>query len=631
MVELVVRLCISLAILGLGALGFVPFDVAWKAAVALAGVSLFGWRVESKGLMNGGVAGFFAIAEAFTLAIVLAASGVLHELGFLVLIPCIYAGARFSSPMNSMAPLAASCLVGADCLYSKAGLPSPAVLFHAAGVLAVSLLLGHRTPTTSHTNVIEEHNPHPAPQLVEDGLLQLRESFRKLRDAYSELERRSRKDKITARISKARMEEGEKFYSELCMALRELTRAEDLAVYSLAQFEQVMVVRSVTQDYPGDLRDRSIDIDVSKAPVVVREQAEAAIASLGAGTSIVNMLLIHKGKIVGMVCAIEPHPMKREEIRKNLAEVAPVAATAVGTEMEREARTCRAKELELLYEISSVSSGATTPAILAGRVSREVKQMLHLDSVRIVLLRGGKEKVISNEGSRARLVDAMTFARGSGVHGWIASGAPELFLFDVRQDPRCNREETLKRRIGSFGLIPLWIGPQVAGYIGAATQLIGGIDLDQMGTLRLVGAELSRALERFAGKQPGGIMTPQEFTQFTTRREGSLVYLEPLRREQTIAVHGFAAFEEAIRRLTHQLRAMVPSGGSVCRRDQGDFLVFLESDEEFARTWANEVAASASFIAISSSDPSKRIPLALRARVARLTTQTNQLSVEIPA
>src|SRR4051812_42088451 len=108
MVELFVRLSICALFLGLGLLGIVPFDVSWKAAAALAGMSLFGWRLEAKGFKNSGVAGFFAIGEGFILCLVLASGGMLHEVGFLTLVPCIYAAARFSSPMTSMAPLAAS-------------------------------------------------------------------------------------------------------------------------------------------------------------------------------------------------------------------------------------------------------------------------------------------------------------------------------------------------------------------------------------------------------------------------------------------------------------------------------------------------------------------------------------------
>src|SRR5579862_8110709 len=108
MVELAIRLSIAIGVFGLGLMGFVPFDVSWKAALALTALPLFGHRFETKGLMNPGIAGFFAVADAVTLAILLGASGALHEFGFLVLIPCIYAGARFSAPMTSMAPLAAS-------------------------------------------------------------------------------------------------------------------------------------------------------------------------------------------------------------------------------------------------------------------------------------------------------------------------------------------------------------------------------------------------------------------------------------------------------------------------------------------------------------------------------------------
>ncbi len=633
MVELLVRLCVCLVFLLAGLLGYAPFDASWKAAAALAGLSFFGWRLEAKGLKRAGIGGFFAIVEAFILALLLAAAGSLNHLGFLVLVPCIYAGARFGSPMISMAPLAASCLVAAGTIYSKQGIPSLSVLAHAAGVLSVSLLLGQRRQAVTPPQLLPEapELPEQQPQLIEDGLLQLRENYRKLRDAYNDLERRSRRDKIAARIAKAQTADGDRFYPAMCAALREIGQAEELAIYTLAQFDKVMVVRSVSEDFPGDLKDQSVEVDLGKAPALVREQAEQALAAVNTGGSVANVLLIDKGRVIGMVCAIDSKPEKLDEIRKRLTEAAPIAAKAIEQEAEREANARRVKELELLYEISSITSGATTTTALAGRVVRELHQSLRLRSVSVVFVDKGKELTVAKEGVKAKLLDCMSFANGPGLKGWIDTGHPELILFDARQDQRCDPEETLKRRIGSFVLIPLWTGTEVAGYLSASSQVAGGIDADQIGTLRLVGAELSRAIERLGGAHNGGLMTPKEFAEATAGRQGCLVYIEPLRREQIASAYGQASLDEAVRKLAHQVRAKLPAGGSLCRRDQGDFLVFLDTEEEFARTWANEVAASASFIAIPTSDPAKRIPLALRAKVAKMTSQYNQLSAEIAA
>jgi GGDEF domain-containing protein len=249
----------------------------------------------------------------------------------------------------------------------------------------------------------------------------------------------------------------------------------------------------------------------------------------------------------------------------------------------------------------------------------------------VAFIEDSKEVILAKQGSKARLLDCMSFAEGPGVTGWVATGAPELVLFDARLDQRCDPDETLKRRIGSFTLIPLWTGTQLAGYLSASSQLAGGIDLDQVAALRLVSAELSRAFERITGSKAGGLMTPLEFSRATAGRDGAYVYLEPLRKEQMITSFGFASYEEALRKLAHQVRAKLPEGSCLCRRDQGDFLVFLDAGEEFARDWANEVAASASFIALSSSETAKRVPLALRAKVAQMTPQSNRLSKEFAA
>lgn len=636
MVELFVRLGFSVFFLGMGWLRIVPMEIAWKTALALTGMALFGWQLERKNLKRSGVAGFFAVAEGFALAILLASAGLLSQLGFLVLIPCIYAGARYGSPMISMSPLAASGVVAAGTIFSKSGIPAPEVLVHAAGVLSVSLLLGQRRSVeivASETEAEQPSEPQEVqepPQLVED-LLHLRESFRKLRDAYNDLERKSWRDKIAARISRAQEFEGQKFFKELCAALKEVAKAEELAVYTLAQFEDLMVVRGVSDDLPAEMKDAAIQVDVHRAPALLREQTEDALLALSSGTPVANVLLIHRGQVLGMVCAIEQNPAKLDEIRKALTDAAPIAAAAIDAEFQRDARDRRVSELELLYEVSSISAGASTPAALAARITRDIRHTLRSDGVVVALIESGAEIPLASDGSSNSLLDSVTFSSGKGVAGWIADGSPEVILFDARQDSRCDPGASLRRRIGCFALVPLWGGAEVVGYISASSQNAGAIDTDQLETLRLVAAETSRALERLVGADSGGLMTPAQFSKATLEGDGALVYLEPLKRDQIVATYGLANYEAAIRKFAHQVRVKLPAGGCLCRRDQGDFLVFLDTDEEFARNWANEVAASASFIAISTSDQAKRVPLALRAKVARLTSQTDQLSPEFAA
>ena len=86
-----------------------------------------------------------------------------------------------------------------------------------------------------------------------------------------------------------------------------------------------------------------------------------------------------------------------------------------------------------------------------------------------------------------------------------------------------------------------------------------------------------------------------------------------------------------MRRLTGQVRAALPEGSSLCRRDRGDLVALLQTDEEFARRWANEIAAGASLIGVTMGEKGKRIPFAIRAKVAALDPHLREVSTESAA
>jgi hypothetical protein len=70
----------------------------------------------------------------------------------------------------------------------------------------------------------------------------------------------------------------------------------------------------------------------------------------------------------------------------------------------------------------------------------------------------------------------------------------------------------------------------------------------------------------------------------------------------------------------------VPSGSLICRRDDGDYIVFLRGqNEETARVWANEIVATAALVPLTTLDGRNRMPMALRAKVATLTPQKDRI------
>lgn len=611
MVELLVRLASGFIVLGCGLLGWAPMPVAGQCAAAFGVLAAVAWALDARRWRNSGIAGLLAIGDSLAISFALGAAGLAHQLGFLVLIPCAYAAANFGAPMISMAPLAASAIVATGAATSSTGVPDRAILLHAVGVLVTSLLLGQRRPTIVQVPPVPSVIEESSPQVIEDGFLQLRESFRKLRDAYRELERKSRRDKIAARIARVGEHEGGRFFDELCLAVRELTGAEQLAIYTLAQLDEVMVVRGVTESFPGELVDSSISVNLKQAPGLIREQAEASVRALTAQAGIFNVLLVRRGKLMGMLCATASHPAKVEAIRKALEEAASQIADAVQHETERDHRAKRLTELGLLYDLSSISIGATTPGFLAGRIARELRHALKLDGIEIALVEDGKGAVLASEGARG-FADCLT------IETWES----ELVLFDARSDHRCDPTEALKRRVGSLALIPIRIGSETVAVLIAMTHATGGLDGEEIAVLHLAADEFARALERLQVTRSGGLMTPLEFSLATAGQAGCLVHLEVLMP----AARGSESFQLAVRKFGNQIRAKLPSGACLCRRDENDFVAFLSTDEAQARTWANEITASASLIGVVSGDGASRIPLAIRARVAHLSSQSNEIS-----
>lgn len=138
----------------------------------------------------------------------------------------------------------------------------------------------------------------------------------------------------------------------------------------------------------------------------------------------------------------------------------------------------------------------------------------------------------------------------------------------------------------------------------------------------MVAAEMHQALLRIQSQpaSASGLTLPSEFHALVEEgNEGCLVYLEPLRKEETLARYGAPAFEIALRQLALRLRSKLPAGGALCRRSAGDYIAYLPHlQEQAARNWANEAAATASLIGIAIEEGRKRVPLAVRAKVARI-------------
>ncbi len=637
MVELGARLIVAGAVLFVsGMFGILDFDFAVKVSAALAAVGIFGYLLERKGLKNPGVAGFFAIADCYAIALVLARIGHLPDLGFLVLAPCAFAAARHGSPPNFMAPLAASSLLVAHAVFSEGKMPSQMLLAQACGLLVIGLLF-------SQTKVVQVETPAETPLrdtdivLEREDYLELRENFRKLRDAYRDLEFKSRRGRMISIIDDARNGSGERLFQRLANKVQEVTGADHVAIYTVAQYAEQLVVRATTAGYPTELSDVSLRVDLDLAPGQIKHRVEQSLLALKSDTErtrVANVILIESGRVAGMITLAHTEPMKLADAQSKAEEIAPYLASLIQDEMKAEAERRRLRETELLYEVATVTAGATNVASLASRVVRELFETIEADHVGIYLLEGSETIQLANQGARLRLLDALKLSGGAGLGGWLNSDSPEIIVFDARDDHRVDAQEALKRRVGSFVLLPLSSPQGPIGFLTAATHGRGGLDKPEIESLRIASVELAQAIQRLQGAslEPEGVMTPAEFGKRVQKGKGSFVYLEPLRRDQLAETFGKPALDQALRKFVAQLKRSLPKGGCVCRRDEGDYVVFLpKATVDKASSWANDATASAAMIAVKTLDGSAKIPLALRAKVASLDRQESEVFDAITA
>lgn len=619
-----------------GLIDAAAFEVTWRTAVLVAAYSILGYQLENRKMKNAGIAGFIAAADAIAIACVLAAFNGLDGFGFLVLAPCAYAAARYGSLPTAMAPLAAASLLGASVIVADRT-PGNMLMAQAGAVLVLGLLLNHRRIVTTVTRQLDPIEP-TGPG-IPDAYLELRESYRKLKDMYRDLEGRNRADHCCRMLYETRLAQGEPFFKRLGTTLKELTGADRLAVYTLAQFSNTLVVRSTVGEYPDELQDSAFDVDLTQAAIVVRERAEEAVRAIlpqEERGSLASILLHHQGRLIGQVSLGHAHPAKVPDMRRIAEEIAPFLSSLIVEESQKASAESKLRETEVLYEIAVTASGAGTPTSLAARVVRELFPAMDVDHLGVAWLDGEQSILASHAGAGIRFMDAMTFSQGEGIAGWVRSGCPEIHIFNVAEDARCTPEQTLRLRISSYCAVPIQFTDKAYGYISAATHRVGGIDLPVLSMLRTVAAEMGQAISRLHGGAESGVeglMTANEFQRFVTETgEGCMVVLETLRKEQLFESFGKPAVDHALRQLAIRMRAKLPQGGALCRRLNGDFAAFLVGcDEAFASSWANEVTTLAAMMALRTPDGRARIPLAVRARVAQVTMKTPGLFSEVVA
>lgn len=617
MFELLVRLALAAGVSGI-ALAMDPAQLPWagKLSALLATVAVVAYLFERREARNAGFAGMFAALDAGLLAMALAKVGHLETFGFLVLLPLAYATLRFGANPAATAPLAGAGLVLAHMAFGV-GDPSPALLGQAAAVLVLGLMLGSgRAVVTAEPALMPKTEPSPAP-LTEDPA--------HLRDRLRDLERRCERERVVVSLHNAARAEAAPLPA-LASALRDALEADAVGIYCLSDGGIRLSPMAWSGEVQAALNEEALQAPRDLSDADLRERLQEAIALLAAlptGSPRVNVVLYRSGdRVTGLVATVCRSVGTLNRAGTRMEPLVPLVGDLIRQAEERRETARRLKETELLYLVASAANGAETPSNLAARVVRELWEALHLDHLGVSFLDGDRPLPVLTHGAPIRVVEMMSFARGPGVQGWLRTGTPELVVPDALDDMRLEKNEAIKKRLGCFAVMPLQFGDTPFGYVTAATHRVAGIDQGSLDTLRTVCSELTQAIARLqiGQRDPAGLATPAEFRKVLEGApQGCLIYLEVVRRDELVDRFGKPAIEHAVRRFAVRMRAKLPVGGLMCRRAEGDYVVLLRTtDESAARSWANDAAATASMIGVTTPDGKRRIPLALRAKVAPL-------------
>lgn len=637
MFELTVRLIgAGLVTFAAGMLDSSVFDIAWKASLFFGLYSVIGYQLELRNIKNSGIAGFIAVADAIVIALLLASINRIDDFGFLTLAPCAYAAARYGSMPTAMAPLAATGLISAS-MVMQGKPPTPLLLIQAGSVLLVGLLMNHRriivtvNGNTAHEKV-EYEDEKPAET---EDVIELRENYRQMMDKVRELELSGRRDRVCCQLYETKLAKDDTYYKRFARKIKELCKVESVSLYTLSQFADTMIVRSSIGDMSPNVQDAALPIDTRMSQAQLHDRVQTALTALigyEKKSTIANVLLSLHGRVTGMIVLHDGSPIRLAAGREVAENMSGFVASMLYDESKRADQERRLKETELLYEIATICTGADTANNLAARIVREVSTIIDTDHLSVHWIDGDYSIMASHIGATYQPLDAVSFANGPGVDGWLSIGAPELDMIDITKDARCNNEMSLKMRIGSLCLVPIQYSDKPFGFICATTCRTAGIDVPEIETLRVVAAEMGQALARLRSPKESqeGLMTPREFQQYVqSHGAGCIVALETLRKKQLAESFGRPAVEHAQRQLALRIRSKLPVGGCICRRSQGDYAVFLPGcDEPFARSWSNEIAALASMIGLRTPDGKSRIPLAVRGKAAKIE-KTQQIAEEV--
>jgi hypothetical protein len=644
MIELSVRLVLAgLMVFIAGVSGVPPFLPIAQLAMLQSAVAIFTFILDRRNLRLPAMSGIIACADAIMIEFALASvikSPALITFGFLAFAPIIISAARFNANPFLMAPVASAGLVVAHMANNGWHLANPNILGCALTFLVVGCLA---KPMAKSAPVVEylAYEPPSEPsydlahlQVIESHNAELRANYRQLKDAYRDLDRKSRKDRVAAILAEANGVSSQSSYFFLCEKIAEATGAAGVLLYTVATVGDHFIIKGAAGDLNESQLTESLPINTKQSIALVRENADMLSSMLDPQKPSANIVLQHDGKVIGILTITGKDRDQLFEAQESLQTCTSLVSSMVLEAQQRDGMKRRLTEVEVLYAVVSNAEGACTRSEIAARIARDFQEVLQIEHLSISSIEDEESRVLALEGRELNLLGSMTFENGGGLVGWLNNGSPEIIIADARTNSLLPSDAIVRNRIGSYVIIPIPGENGPVGYVTAASGRIGGIDATEVSTLRSASAELSRLFAKPEDHDAidEGILSPRKFVEAVGKSEGVMITLIPLQYKEYERRFGKPAIAHAMRTLGLRIRPHVPAGSLMCKHPDGLIMVYLLGGEkEFASTWANDIVAKGIGADLKTPDGSAKMPLQLRAKVASLSPQFNQFLVPATA
>jgi hypothetical protein len=644
MIELSVRLVLAgLMVFIAGVTGVPPFLPIAQLAMLQSAVGVFSFILDRRNLRLPAMSGIIACADAVMIEFALASvikSPALLTFGFLAFAPIVISAARFNANPFLMAPVASAGLVASHMAYNNWHLANPNVLGYALSFLVVGCLV---KPYSKTTLLVEERAEEPVVeslidwehvQIIESHNAELRSNYRQLKDAYRDLDRKSRKDRVAAILAEAKGPSNQSGFFFLCEKIAEATGAAGVLLYTIANIGDHFIIKGAAGDLNESQLTESLAINAKQSIALVRDQADMLSMTLEPDKPTSNIVLQHEGKVIGILTITGRDRDQLFEAQESVQTCTSLISSLVIEEQRRDSMKRRLTEVEVLYAVVSNAEGACTKSEIAARIARDFQDVLQIEHLSISAIEDEESRLLALEGRELNLLGSMTFDNGGGLVGWLNSGSPEIMIADARTSSLLPSDAIVRNRIGSYVIIPIPGETGPVGYVTAASGRIGGIDASEVATLRSASAELSRLFAKPEDHEAldEGILSPKRFVEAVGKSEGVMVTLIPLQYKDYERKYGKPAIAHAMRTLGLRIRPHIPVGSLMCKHPDGLIMVYLLGGEkESASLWANELVAKGIGADLRTPDGSAKMPLQLRAKVAALSPQFNQFLVPTAA